>query len=146
MALRPIGLLIPSFLFGIGEYLASFKNTVFATILFPVAFIIGSHWGLVGVCSAWLVAYPLQLLSLVRRVALITKTPISGMLLPLLSPLAASLIMYIAVRAAAAMLPDNFTVWGSISWLVAIGALVYLGYAAAFLRPVMAELAGLVRR
>jgi len=145
MALRPIGLLIPSFLSGIGEYVASFKNTLFATILFPVAFVIGSHWGLVGVCSAWLVAYPLQLFSLVRRVALITKTPITGLLLPLLSPLAASLLMFVAVRAAAAILPANLGVWGSIVWLVATGALVYLGYAATFLRPVVAELAGLVR-
>ena len=146
MALRPVGLLIPSFLFGIGEFVASFKNTVFATILFPVAFIVGSHWGLIGVCSAWLVAYPLQLLSLVRRVALITKTPISGLLQPLLSPLAASLIMYIAVRAAATILPSNVGVWGSTLWLVATGALVYLGYAALFLRPVAAELVSLVRR
>ena len=145
MALRPIGLLIPSFLSGIGEYIASFKNTLFATIMFPAAFVIGSHWGLVGVCAAWLVAYPLQLLSLVRRVALITKTPITGLLRPLLSPLAASLIMYVAVRTAAALLPDNLGVWSSIIWLVATGALVYLGYAATFFRPVFVELAGLVR-
>jgi O-antigen/teichoic acid export membrane protein len=146
MALRPITLVFWSFLLGIGEYVACFKNTLFAAILFPIAFIIGSHWGLVGVCGAWLVANPLQLFNLSRRVALITKTSMAGLMRPLLSPLAASLIMYIVVRIAAAMLPDSLGAWGSLFWLVAMGALLYLSYVAVFLRPVVAEIANLVRR
>ena len=145
MALRPVGLVIPSFLMGIGEVGASFKNTLFATILFPLAFVVGGQWGLVGVCAAWLVAYPLQLLSLMRRVALVSKTSIARLILPLLSPLAGSVVMYVAVRASSVLLPDGLEAWNSFAWLVAIGVLVYLCYAALFLRPLFAELAGLVR-
>lgn len=146
MALRPVGLVIPSFLMGIGEVGASFRNTLFATILFPLAFIVGGQWGLVGVCAAWLVAYPLQLLNLMRRVALVTRTSIARLILPLMSPLAGSLIMCVAVRATAVLLPDGLSAGRSLAWLVAIGVLVYLGYAVLFLRPVIAELAGLFRR
>jgi O-antigen/teichoic acid export membrane protein len=146
MALRPVGLVIPSFLMGIGEVGASFRNTLFATILFPIAFIVGGQWGLVGVCAAWLVAYPLQLFSLIRRVALVTKTPIMRLVRPLLSPLTGSLTMYLVVRASAALLPDSLAAWSSVAWLVATGVLVYFCYALVFLRPLLEELADLVRR
>jgi O-antigen/teichoic acid export membrane protein len=146
MALHPIGVLLPSFLVGLGEYVASFKNTLFATILSPAAFIAGSHWGLYGVCSAWLVAYPLLLLARFHSVALATRSSTLGQMLPLLPPLAGSLVMYIAVRVAAGALPAGLERWGSLLWLVAIGVIVYLGYAALFLRPVLAELVNLFRR
>lgn len=145
MALRPIGVLIPPFLVGIGEYVASFKNALFATILFPASFVIFSHWGLIGVCAAWLVAYPLQLGSLLRRVALVTKTTLASLVRPLLQPLGGALVMYSAVRLAAAVLPDGLGSKSGLAILVATGVAVYLGYAAAMLRPIFGELARLVR-
>ena len=146
MTLRPVGLIIPSFLAGIGEYVASFKNTAFATVLFSVAFVVGSYWGLVGVCAAWLVAYPIYLLSLMRRVALVSGSSIVDQIAPLLSPLAGALIMYAAVRGAATMLPPDSGRWSELASLVAIGVCVYVCYALLFLRPIVAELAALVRR
>jgi teichuronic acid exporter len=146
MALRPVGLIIPPFLMGLGEFAASFRNTLFATILFPAAFLLGSHWGLIGVCTAWLVAYPIQLLVLIRRAAIVSQSSAFGLVRPLLSPLAGSLLMYIAVRWTDAVLPAAFGNWTAITWLVAIGVLVYLGYVAMFLRPVVFEFASLARR
>ena len=145
MALRPVGILIPSFLQGIGEIVASFKNTLFAAILFPVAFAIGSRWGLVGVCVAYLVAYPIQLLVLLRRVAIVAQVTILDLITPLLSPLAGSLLMYAGVRAVDVWLPAAGA-WSVAPWLVASGVLVYIGYTALFMRPLAAELAGLARR
>jgi O-antigen/teichoic acid export membrane protein len=146
MALRPVGLMIPPFLLGIGEFAASFRNTLFATILFPAAFAIGSYWGLIGVCLAWLIAFPIQLLSLVRRAALVSRTSIGSLLIPLLSPLVGSLIMYAVVRGTAAIMPATLGVWTTLMSLIAIGVLVYLGYTLIFLRPVALELIGLVKR
>jgi teichuronic acid exporter len=145
MALRPIEVLVSPFLVGIGEYVASFKNTLFATILFPVAFVVGSHWGLLGVCAAWLVAYPLQLASLLRRVALVTKTSLVRLLLPLLLPLGGALIMFGAVRLTAILLPAELGNKTTLAALVATGMLVYLGYAAVVMRWIFFELAGLLR-
>jgi teichuronic acid exporter len=145
MTLRPVGLIIPSFLMGLGEFGASFKNTLFATILFPVAFTIGSYWGLVGVCVAWLVAYPVQLLSLLRRVALVTQTRLGGLISPLLSPLAGSLLMYVGVRAVHILLPDGVAPASTLACLVATGMIIYFGYALLFLRPLFDELLAIAR-
>ncbi len=146
MTLRPIGLLIPSFLFGLGEIMASFKNTVFAAILFPVAFIVGAHWGLLGICVAALVAYPIQFFVLLRRAAIVGQVAIFDLVAPLLAPLAGSLVMYAAVRGVDAWLPAGAGIWSILAWLVASGVLVYIGYTALFLRPLVSELTGLVRR
>jgi O-antigen/teichoic acid export membrane protein len=143
MALRPIGILIPSFLIGIGQIRASFKNTLFATILYPLAFAVGSHWGLIGVCAAWLVATPIQLLVLLRRVAIITGITIFDLIAPLLPPLAGSLVMYASVRAIDVWLPTAGS--SAAPWLVVSGVLVYLGYAALFMRPLATELVALAR-
>ncbi len=146
MALRPIGLLVTPFLIGIGEIVASFKNTLFAAILYPVAFIVGSHWGLLGVCAAWLVAYPVQLFVLFRRTAIVTRTSIRALVEPLLPPLVGALLMYASVRLLDAALPAGAGAWSSLGWLIAGGVLTYFAYAALFLRPRIAEMAGLVRR
>jgi teichuronic acid exporter len=143
---RPIGILVSPFLVGIGQFVASFKNTLIASILFPAAFLIGSYWGMSGVCVASLIAYPLHLLSLLRRVALVTNTPIMSLIWPLLSPLAGSLIMYIAVRAMAAILPVNTDSVESLLLLVITGAAFYLNYALLLQRGVFLEFLHFARR
>jgi O-antigen/teichoic acid export membrane protein len=57
MPLRAILLVIPNYLQGIGEARAGFYGTVTGAVLFPPAFLIGCHWGVVGVCYAWLLGY-----------------------------------------------------------------------------------------
>lgn len=146
MALRPVGLVIPPFLMGMGEFVASFRNTLYATILFPVAFVVGSHWGLIGVCTAWLIAYPIQLANLLRRVCLVAQASIGSLVSPLLSPLAGSLIMYGAVRWLAGAVPGGVGIWQGLLGLVAAGVLVYSAYTLAFMRGVVFEFVNLARR
>jgi teichuronic acid exporter len=146
MAFRPVGLVIAPYLMGMGEFGASLRNTLFATILFPVAFVVGSHWGLIGVCAAWLVATPLQLLVLVRRAARVSLSSIGDLLAPLLPALTGSTIMYLAVTEVSARLPSGWHLWPSFLVLVATGAAVYLLFAALFMRPLFGELRDLARR
>lgn len=146
MALRPIGLLIPPFLMGLGEFAASVRNTLFGAILFPIAIVIGSHWGLVGVCEAWLAAYPIQLLVLLRRAAIVSRSSISSLLTPIIPPLIGGLLMYAIVRWAGGVLPGNLGTPTELLSLVALGVVVYAGYTLAFLRPLAFEFARLARR
>lgn len=146
MAFRPVALIITPFLMGLGEFAASLRNTIFAVILFPVAFVVGSHWGLVGVCTAWLVATPVQLLVLIRRAALVSHAPIGSLVVPLLQPLAGSLVMYLVVTRTGAMLPVGWHLWPSFLALFATGVVVYLAYAVLTMRPVLAEFRDLLRR
>jgi len=145
MAPRPVGLIIPSFLMGMGEFAASLRNTIFNTVLFVVAFLIGSHWGLIGVCTAWLVAYPVQLLSAARRAALVSGTSTGHLLSPLLAPLVGSLIMLAAVRSVDSMMDGRLQASTELPVLVAVGIIVYGAYTLAFMRSVALELFGLAR-
>ncbi|HXC89229.1 MAG TPA: lipopolysaccharide biosynthesis protein [Stellaceae bacterium] len=146
MAFRPIGLVIAPFLMGLGEFGASLRNTLFAAVLFPTAFAVGSHWGLIGVCTAWLFATPVQLIVLIRRAALVAGSSIGELLAPLLSPLAGSVLMYVAVTELSRRLPGGWHVWPSFLLLTATGVAVYSLYAALFMRPLFAELRDLARR
>jgi teichuronic acid exporter len=146
IAFRPIGLLVSPFLIATGQFVASFKNTLFASVLFPTAFLIGSYWGLLGVCTAWLIVSPLHLFSLCRRVALVTNSPIMSLIYPVLSPFVGALIMYIVVGTIAATLPANTDRIEGLSLLVACGAAFYLSYSLLFMRDLFIELLNFARR
>jgi hypothetical protein len=111
-----------------------------------VAFLIGSYWGLFGICIAWLIASPLHLFSLLRRVALVTNTPVMSLIQPLLPPLAGSLIMYIAVHIIEAALSSGANQLNSLFLLSMAGAVIYFSYSLLFLRPIFGEFLNLVRR
>ena len=146
MVLRPIGFLVPSFLIGTGQFAASFKNVAFASALMPTAFLVGSHWGLLGVCAAWVIAYPVNLLNLFRRVSRVADMSLTSLIQPLLSPLAGSLMMYIVVLITQNSLPRGIVPINSLVLLIITGTLAYFSYSIVFLRPIFAELLSLARR
>src|SRR5437762_4312532 len=84
-SIRPVGLIIPPFLMGIGDFVGSFKNTLFAAMLFPIAFFVGCHWGLIGVCISWVIVNPIQLFVLLRRVGIVCGAALGQLVKPLLS-------------------------------------------------------------
>jgi teichuronic acid exporter len=43
----------------LGNRQLDLRNTIASFVLIPSGFFIGAHWGLVGLCSAWLVSVPL---------------------------------------------------------------------------------------
>ena len=43
----------------LGNRQLDLRNTIVNFVLLPSGFFIGAHWGLVGLCSAWLVSVPL---------------------------------------------------------------------------------------
>ena len=145
MAPRLVGLVIPSFLQGMGNARASFNNTVFATVLFPTAFAVGSYWGIVGVCIAWIVATPIHFMNLVRRVTLVASAPLGALLLPQLKPLVGAAAMYALVATARGLLPSDLSLSLTIVTLVAVGVLSYGTFVLIFCRSTLAYLLALVR-
>jgi O-antigen/teichoic acid export membrane protein len=145
MILRPIGFLVPAFLVGVGHFAASFKNVAFASVLFPIAFLIGSQWGLLGVCAAWVIAYPVNLINLFRRVDRVTQSSLASLVRPLISPLFGSAIMYVGVQIMRTALPGGMGPMNSLIFLVMTGAAIYLGYSLLFLRPLFGEILSLAR-
>jgi teichuronic acid exporter len=144
MPLQLVGAVMQPFLPGMGEFAASFRTTLFTAILFPVAFVIGSHWGLAGVCGAWLVACPMQFVNLLRRISLAGQASIGSLVSPLLMPFLGSLIMFATVRWAAA-LSLEVGAWPGLAALIATGVLVYGAFTLVTMRPLLVEVVNLAR-
>lgn len=67
MPFRTLVGFLPTITDALGRPDISLQNSVLGCVIMPVAFYVGSHWGIAGVSSAWLLAYPIVLLLNVRR-------------------------------------------------------------------------------
>ena len=65
---RTVFVFFPQVLMAIGEAGFVMRNGVISMIVLPVAFLTGSHWGIVGIATAWVIAYPVNALPLYWRV------------------------------------------------------------------------------
>jgi O-antigen/teichoic acid export membrane protein len=145
MALNSVGSILPPFLMGLGQFRASFRNTAFGAILFPIAYAAGSPWGINGVCVAALLAYPVQFLVLVRRCAISTETDPGALLWPLARPFFGSLCMYCCLLCAQIFLPHEPLGLVTFS-LITLGAMIYGCFCLLFCRPAIEEFVDLARR
>lgn len=145
MPLRMLANIFPPLLQGIGRPDASVINLLLAVIIMPVAFFIGSSWGVIGVSIAWVIAYPVVfVVMLARSVPLIgvsIKQPVMAAAMPAL----VSIAMYIAVVSSKSML----NIEGDMARLaisIAIGATVYAALSRFLCRREFGEVLELVRR
>ena len=67
-ALRGVQPLFGQVLVNTGRAAISARNTVAAAILMPIAFVIGSRWGVVGIATAWVLVHPLFALHIIGHV------------------------------------------------------------------------------
>jgi O-antigen/teichoic acid export membrane protein len=144
MALNSVGSIMSPFLMGLGQFRASFRNTLFAAILFPLAYAMGSPWGIDGVCVAATVAYPLQFLVLVRRCAKSIETSAGTLLRPLVRPFLGALVMYGCVLGIQVLLPPE-PVGLVTAVLVTAGATIYGAFCLIFCWPTIQEFFDLAR-
>ena len=57
--LRLLNTVVPTSLYAIGRADLSVTNSLIASTLLPLSFLVGVQWELPGVCIAWVIAYPL---------------------------------------------------------------------------------------
>ena len=145
MAIRPAGTVAPALLIGLGHARSVFHNTLLGLGLFTFAFLLGSHWGIVGVSLASAIVFPLQLLQMLVRVRAATRVGLAAMLGPMLPPLLCALAM-LAVLAALRPLLGGWSPAARLPVLVGVGAVAYVSAAALICRPLLRELLGLLRR
>jgi O-antigen/teichoic acid export membrane protein len=123
------------------------RYTVACTLLYPAAFYAGGTWGgLVGICLAWLLLYPVVITCLVvltRRLTGVGVVDLVGAQVPLVGAVLVMTGVVLAVRGGMAGTP-----WPWLRLLVSIvaGAAAYAGVLLALgRRTVLAEVAGIVR-
>lgn len=67
-SVRSISPLLVQVLIAVKETRYNMWNSILAAFVLPIAFIIGSRWGTVGIAAAWIIVHPLVLLPLFLRV------------------------------------------------------------------------------
>ncbi len=144
MPIRFVALAQPPFLKGLGYARLSLTNAMLAFVLLPTAFLIGSAWGTVGMCVAWLVSYPPYFVVTVLRAARVTPVTLGAVLRAMAPSAFAATAMYAAVMGAGAVIPAAANPIAGLVALVALGGGVYGGLTLVFNRDGWMEAAHLL--
>ena len=129
----------------IGRPGISVRNGATGAVLLTSAYLIGVHWGVMGLAWSWLAIYPVYLMtSLWRTLPVIGARPealANAILPPLLAAIGMGLVVTVIARALPPLPPP-----ATLAVLVASGATVYLGWLTIFARGVIGELSATIRR
>lgn len=110
----------------LGKPSISMFTAMSGAILFPVAFLVGAKWGLIGMAWAWLVAAPLLLLATARLSAPLIGVTLWDIARAMLPGLAPALVMAIGVGfASEAIVPLGLAAPVRLAGLAALGVVLY---------------------
>jgi O-antigen/teichoic acid export membrane protein len=118
---------LPPLLNALGRPDLNFRYTLACAIVFPLGFLVGG-WlgGVVGVCIAWLVLYPLMAAALISLTSHVTGIGLLDFVRPQLPVLLSAALMAGLVWGARWLLDDMVPVWRLVA-LIATGAVAYTG-------------------
>ena len=125
MPLRMISGFVYSALDAYGRPDIGIKNLIAACVVMPTAFIIGSSWGVQGVCTAWIVCYPVLVYANIRRAMPIIGLSAHQLISTMIRPVAASIVMYGAIYFSRIHFFPEIASVTKLIFLVLIGCLVY---------------------
>jgi O-antigen/teichoic acid export membrane protein len=134
MPFRFIALALPPYLKGLGYARLSLTNTMLAFVLLPIAFLIGSAWGALGLCIAWLAVYPPYFAITLVRAGRVTPITLGATLRAIAPSFLAATAMYLGVVAVGTTLPVAAGPALHLVVLIALGAVIYGGLMLAFNR------------
>ena len=144
MPLRAIVGFLPSVTDAVGRPEVAMHNVLVGCAVMPLAFWLGTQWGMVGVAYAWLLAYPVVLLVNTRRMVAVvglTLAQVSRHVAPSMLCGAAMFGAVWAVQLALRAYPDRRVV---LAVEVLVGAASYLLGALALNRATLQEIGGAV--
>jgi O-antigen/teichoic acid export membrane protein len=146
IAVRSLATLVSTLLTSIGhaKYVMWFTATL--AIAMPLAFLVGSHWGINGIASAWLIAYPLMLIPLYRRAMRGLQMPARDYFAAVFPAVSATTIMTVAVLAVRRLfLVAWFSPVASLISSVLVGAAAYVAVLVIFHRHRVTKFAHLLK-
>jgi O-antigen/teichoic acid export membrane protein len=108
----------------LGNRQLDLRNTIINFVLLPSGFFIGAHWGLAGLCAAWLVSVPLAYAFSVPSVLRVIGIRALDLIAECGPPAAAAGVMFAAVAVLRSAL-DGQPAIAALGTLSAAGAIVY---------------------
>lgn len=125
MPLRFISALFPPIVNGLGHPHINTGNMIYAILIMPAAFYIGSHWGINGLCLAWLSAFPLLFIVICLRSLKVMQLTLWSVLRTIKIPLIGSMVMALVVIALRLLLYQKFSSAFLVAIMIAGGAAAY---------------------
>jgi O-antigen/teichoic acid export membrane protein len=122
----------------------SAKNGATGAILLPAAFLIGVHWGVMGLIAAWFAAYPVYLAISTWRTLPVIGVRLRDLIDGITPPVFAAVAMALIVSLLARVLPP-MPALAELGLLGGAGALAYSGWLALFARETLDEVVALIR-
>ena len=95
--IRMVSNLMSPALLGLGRADTIFLNVITASLALPLGFLIGCHWGIIGVSIAWSTIFPIVFIFNLSRTARILKIKARDVIGEMASPVVAAIAMYISV-------------------------------------------------
>jgi O-antigen/teichoic acid export membrane protein len=123
---------------GIGQPRIALRNLVIISAIMPVAFVLGSNWGLEGVVYAWVLIYPLLFVVTMRLTLPLLNLQLGGILRLLYPCILSATAMWLSVRWLRAIVDASSSTTLFVS--VSAGALVYAAMLAVLDRNALLEL------
>lgn len=111
---------------GIGKPGVIFVNQAIAFAIMPIAFLIGVHDGINGLCLAWIIAYPLVFLLTTFRNLKVLGIPFLDFISEIKFAVASSLVMTLAVMTISHVLRDSSTGAMILAISISSGILIYV--------------------
>ncbi len=143
---RMISNLMSPALLGLGRPDISFYNTLLGFVVMPLAVLISTHWGLSGVCLAWMIFFPLVLWLNLSRVVPVIGISVSDVVTTMAKPIAAAATMYAAVMSLKALLGHDPKSISHLVLFIITGMIVYCGVIRSVYRQGYREVLGLIMR
>jgi len=97
MPVRLVSILFPPIITGVGHPEIITKNMATAIIIMPIAFLVGSQWGMMGLCYAWVTTFPVLFIIMAQRVLKILEIPWKEFLIVFVHPVISSIVMIIGL-------------------------------------------------
>ena len=145
MPIRFISNLYPTVVRSCGRADISIINLLIASVIMISSFVIGSYWGIIGICYAWLFGYPVVFFIEVTRSRIVTKVSIYNILEIIKYPMIASVLMYFIISIIKMILED-LSHGPSLIIGIIIGMFIYTSFIYIFSKKEMNEVLSLVKR
>jgi O-antigen/teichoic acid export membrane protein len=137
-ALRAVETMNTPLLVAVGRPSIPLVNGLLQAIVLPLAFLVGSRWGITGVAVGWLVAWPILYLIVTAQTLRVLGLPVATYLHALRHAIGASIMMALAVVAVRQLTPGGISLPALILECL-VGALSYVAYHAAFNRTTLRD-------
>lgn len=145
MPFRMIANFLPSATDALGRPDIGMKNVLLASAIMPIAFLIGSQWGLLGVALAWVTIYPIVLSINIHRMLSAMNLGFYNFVYAITPALISALGMYMVVRAINLFAGTHLSQSLMLMAMILVGIIVYFSLTLLFNRNGYNELIDLVK-